>query len=73
MYILTKVWIQLKKISIILFCVIKFVSVKLHKLVVSKHLKCTYLEILHQSEQFLVIMKPYDMVINSNNPEVQVD
>ena len=29
-------------------------------------------EVLHCSEYFLVVNKPYDMVINSNDPNVEV-
>ncbi|XP_054014308.1 RNA pseudouridylate synthase domain-containing protein 1-like isoform X2 [Hylaeus anthracinus] len=47
--------------------IMKLFRLQLHDLMQLRDRK--YVDILHHSEHFLVVSKPYDMYINSNNPE----
>lgn len=44
----------------------------IEKLVNNWNKKYRYVKIVHRSENFLVIDKPYDMYINNNNPDRKV-
>ncbi|XP_076246668.1 RNA pseudouridylate synthase domain-containing protein 1 [Calliopsis andreniformis] len=46
---------------------IKLLKFQLGNITQIKYKNCV--DILHQSENFLIVSKPYDMYINSNNPE----
>lgn len=65
-------WVPQKYLLFFLLSFMGVISYKVLRKFLLHRLEHKYLEILHHSRNFLVIMKPHDMVINSNDPHVKV-
>ncbi|XP_008207414.2 RNA pseudouridylate synthase domain-containing protein 1 isoform X1 [Nasonia vitripennis] len=70
MFFVSQFYEYLKSISNVASNVYNYIFTFL-KTNLTKNVECNYIEILHQSDNFLIVNKPYDMVINSNNPSVK--